>query len=101
MTDLWRTSFRRLTEEQRAWVIPLIEKNDYKNIRSLTEDRDVLELFRHYAIRKEDVNEPDENHEILKQKFEQLIRQDQFINLTLTYDFEDDAANTDATATGA
>jgi hypothetical protein len=101
VTELWRASFRRLTEEQKVWVMPLIEKNDYKNIRSLTDDRDILELFRHYSIRKEDVNEKDENHESLKQRFEQLIRQDQFINLTLTYDFEDDLANSDTKATGA
>lgn len=90
LTDLWRQTFNSLTEKERQKVLPIIESNDFRNISKVTTNKKLLELFRHYTIRRDEVRERDTNYKQLKSQFQNLIKQDQFIDLTLTYDFEDE-----------
>ena len=88
LTDMWRKSFNSLTLKERETVFPIIENNDFTNINNITKNKKLLELFRHYSIRKEDVSENDKDYKQIKSQFKKLIKNDQFIDLTLTYDFE-------------
>lgn len=89
LTDMWRKTFNSLTAKQRELALPIIEINDFSNIQQFASNKKILELFRHYTIRKDDVCEIDINYKQLKSQFRNLIKKDQFIELTLTYDFED------------
>ena len=88
ITEMWRKSFISLTEKEKIKILPIIESNDFRNIDEITTSKKLKELFRHYTIRREDVKVEDENYKLIKSQFQKLIKQDQFIDLTLTYDFE-------------
>lgn len=90
LTDMWRQTFRSLTAKEREKFLPIIESNDFHNIHKITMNKKILELFRHYTIKRDDVRDKDTNYKQLKTQFQKLIKQDQFIDLTLTYDFEDE-----------
>ena len=88
MTKQWRDLFHSLTNEEKEIAFPIIESNDFRSFAEITTNSKLRELFRHYTIKRDDVNEKDKNHKQLKTYFEKLVRDDQFIDLTLTYDFE-------------
>lgn len=90
LTEMWRKKFNSLTEKERQLVIPIIESNDFSKIDAITKNKKLLELFRHYKIRKEDVCIEDKDYKQIKTQFQKLIKNDQFMDLTLTYDFEDE-----------
>ena len=90
LTDMWRKTFNSLTPKEREIALPIIESNDFRNYEEYTTSKKLRELFRHYTIKRDDVREKDTNYKQLKTKFQKLIKQDQFIDLTLTYDFEDE-----------
>lgn len=90
LTDMWRRTFNSLTQKEKEKALPIIESNDFRNFESHTTNKKLRELFRHYTIDRNDVREKDINHKQLKIQFQKLIKQDQFIDLTLTYDFEDE-----------
>lgn len=90
LTDMWRKIFNSLTTKEREIVLPIIESNDFSKVHEITNSKKLLELFRHYKIRKEDVGEKDINYKQIKSEFRNLIKKDQFIDLTLTYDFEEE-----------
>ena len=52
-------------------------------------------IARHYTFKRDDIKaiQDDSEYKQLKQRFDKLIRQDQFIDLTLTYDFDNDEAS--------
>lgn len=88
ITQMWRELFRSLSEQEKSQVIPIIESNDFRNYREYVTSARLLELLRHYTIRKDQIEVNDLNHKQLKSQFKKLIKTDQFIDLTLTYDFE-------------
>lgn len=90
LTDMWRQTFNSLTEKEREKVLPIIKSNDFRNISEVTTNKKLLELFRHYTIKRDDVRDKDTNYKKLKTQFQKLIKEDKFIDLTLTYDFEDE-----------
>jgi hypothetical protein len=93
-TDLWRDLFRSLTPAEFEEVKPIIESNGFSNGHLKTTNPKLLELLKHYTITGYEVRKHDYEYKALKQKYDRLIKKDQFINLTLTYDFEDTVAKT-------
>jgi len=90
LTGMSRKAFNSLTPDEREFVLPIIESNDFSQVQKITSSKRLLQLFRHYNIKKEDVSEKDNDYKQLKSQFKKLIKNDQFIDLTLTYDFEDE-----------
>lgn len=88
VTKMWRETFNSLTNDEREVALPIIESNDFRNVNNITDNPKILELLRHYTIKREDVKEKDTNFKQLKSQFQKLIKENQFIDLTLTYDFE-------------
>jgi len=45
----------------------------------------ILHLLEYYTISRDD----DDEYQLLKEKYNHLVKNDQFIDLTLTYDYEE------------
>jgi hypothetical protein len=84
----WRRLYRSLSEEEKAEAHSLIELNDFKEIESKTRNQRVLQLLVHYTISREEVKKSDKEYQSIKQKFDRLVHDDPFVDLTLTYDYE-------------
>lgn len=79
----------------------LIKSNDFSNYQSKTKNKKILELLKHYTIKREDikdVKEKDLNYKKTRHYFDRLIKEDQFKDLTLTYNFEAEVAKIKRTA---
>jgi hypothetical protein len=101
MTDEWRKVYYSLTEKEKKFAFELIESNDFSDYQSKTKNKKILELLKHYTIKREDVKdvkEKDLNYKKTKHYFDRLIKEDQFKDLTLTYDFEAEVAKIKRTA---
>lgn len=101
MTDEWRKVYYSLTEKEKEFAFELIESNDFSDYQSKTKNKKILELLKHYTIKREDVKdvkEKDLNYKKTKHYFDRLIKEDQFKDLTLTYDFEAEVAKIKRTA---
>lgn len=98
-TGIWQDLFRSLTPEEFEEAKPIIDSNDFRDINSKTKNPKIREILKHYTVSKDDVKKSDKDYQKLKAKFDRLIKKDMFLNLTLTYDFEDEVARTKHTAT--
>ncbi len=50
MTDEWWNAFSSLSEQQLAFVKPIIHKNDFSNISTITSDKNIINLLKFYTI---------------------------------------------------
>lgn len=90
LTNQWRSIFRSLSEHEKELVFPIIEANDFSNYKEYITDAKLLALMEHYTIRRDGDKDKIKDSVIkrMKREFDQLIKDDKFIDLTLTYDFE-------------
>jgi len=98
-TDKWFTLFRSLSSEEFEEVKTIIEKNDFKGNFIKTKNPKLLELLNHYTISRDDVKKEDAEYKKVKNKFDKLIFNDKYLNLTITYDYEDELVNNYQNAT--
>ncbi|WP_160684295.1 hypothetical protein [Clostridium sp. C2-6-12] len=54
LTDKWWSCFSNLSSEKLEIVKPIIEKNSFLEIESLSEDSEILQLLSYYTIKRED-----------------------------------------------
>lgn len=92
-TPLWQQEYREMrTCYPDEWELAkeIIHGNqftvDILNKESLTPR--IRHFLRHYTILRGEIQRSDTEYKKLKAKFDKLIKEDQFIDLTLTYDFE-------------
>lgn len=92
-TNEWRFLFseQHLSQAEKDSAKSIIEQNDFSDLRGKTENKKILRLLEHYLVKRENVRGTDDELIKTKTQFDQLIKNDQFINLTLTYDFESPA----------
>ena len=91
MTPKWQRQFQIIKSDVILWeeAKRIIEENDFSCIEKLTKNKKIRDLLQHYQISRDDVKKSDKNYQIIKEKFDHLIETDQFIDLTLTYDYEE------------
>ncbi len=89
LTPQWKNLFYSLSEPEAIEAKKIIESNDFSDIKSKTSNRKIRKLLEHYTISRDDVKSSDKDYLELKQKYDHLINTDQFIDLTLTYDYEE------------
>ncbi len=91
LTKRWKALFYSIKENEKLWpeAKEIIEKNDFLNLSSKTKNREVLNLLEYYTITREEVKKSDSEYLELRKKFDHLIESDQFMDLTLTYDYEE------------
>lgn len=89
-TVIWENEYRALSENDRKTAHRIIERSDFSNesIEKENPSETVRHFLRHYDIMRHKLDIRDVNYEKTKAKFDTLIKSDQFIELTLTYDFE-------------
>lgn len=91
LTKRWKTLFYSIRNNQKLWpeAKDLIEKNDFLNLSVSTKNKEILNLLEYYTITREEVKKSDSEYLELRKKFDHLIESDQFMDLTLTYDYEE------------
>lgn len=52
-TDKWWKDYNNLSPEKLAILKKLVESNDFKNIKTLTNDKDILKVLKYYTITRE------------------------------------------------
>lgn len=90
-TQEWRNQYRALGAEQKQLAEEIIRSNNFSDLHLKTQSPQILALLKHYIIKKEEVGKiclADIEYRNTKKDFDILIKKDQAINLTLTYDFE-------------
>ena len=88
-TEEWKRAFGNLTERERNRAKQIIKLNDFKDIGKKTRNKKIRRLLTHYTISRNDVKREDTEREKIKEKYDRLIRDDMFVDLTLTYDHEE------------
>ncbi len=89
LTLEWQKLFRSLSVDEKNEAKKIIELNDFRDLSLKTSNKKILKILEHYTITREDVKKSDEEYTLLKNKFDHLIESDQFMDLTLTYDYEE------------
>lgn len=88
LTAKWQELFRSLTPDELVEAKFVIDTNNFTNLEQKTANPKILQLLEHYTITRADVKESDSEYLSIKNKFDHLINNDQFIDLTLTYDYD-------------
>lgn len=87
MITSWESDFKSLSEEDKDAAKKIIEDNNFSNIEALTENIKILRLLSHYKF-DNNKNIVDLEVNKMRSRFNKLIKDDMFIDLTLTHDFE-------------
>lgn len=89
-TTIWKNEYHAIRSSgnwQEAKEI--LESNDFTNIDERTTNFAIRQFLRHYQIQRSTLKNEDKQYKALKRQYDKLIKSDRFIDLTLTYDFED------------
>lgn len=87
-TQEWTRLYQSLSKDEQIEAHAIIETNDFKDFEAKTSNEKIKQLLIHYTITREEVKNSDSEYKSLKSKFDKLVREDRFIDLTLTYDYE-------------
>jgi hypothetical protein len=90
-TDIWKKEYNALRKSF-EWneAKEIIESSNFSDIDERTTNPAIREFLRHYTIQRSTLKNEDEEYRTLKKQFDNLIKSDNFIDLTLTYDFEEE-----------
>lgn len=93
-TEIWEQEYRSLSPEDKFLAHQIIEKNVFteEEVKKYSPSEEVAIFLRHYTIPRGSIDKSDAEYRKLKQQYDKLIKEDLFIDLTLTYDFESDKA---------
>jgi hypothetical protein len=88
-TAIWKDEFtNHLSNEEREEAKKIIESNDFNYIEEITTNKKVRHFLRHYKINRNNLILKNKDYKETKEKYDKLIKDDSFLELTLTYDFE-------------
>lgn len=87
-TSTWKSDFSKLNDRELSEARDIIQNNDFNHIEQNTRNKKILKLLEHYTIKYAQARKEDSERKMIKSNYKKLIREDMFINLTLTYDFE-------------
>lgn len=90
-TEIWKNDFKSLSEEEKLVAKPIIEDNDFSNYHQTIDNPKIIKLLNHYTITRNFSNSMlnrDDDYINLKRKFDKLIKTDNLLDLTLTYDHQ-------------
>lgn len=90
-SKIWRSEYKSIKNSD-LWedVKEILESNDFSNIDERVIEPVIREFLRHYQIQRNTLKNEDKEYKALKKQYDNLIKSDRFIDLTLTYDFEED-----------
>ncbi len=90
-TDIWKKEYNTI-KQSNEWeeAKAIIESSVFTDIEERTTNAAIREFLRHYQIQRSTLKHEDTEYKSLKKQFDKLIKADRFIDLTLTYDFEEE-----------
>lgn len=90
-TDIWKEEYK-LIKSSPDWdeAKSIIETNSFAHIEEITTNASVRNFLRHYQIQRGHIKGEDKEYLALKRQYDKLIQSEKFIDLTLTYDFEEE-----------
>lgn len=90
-TDIWKQEYQAIRKSEN-WeeAKEIIETSEFSRLEERTANPSILHFLRHYQIQRGTMKYEDSEYRALKEQFDNLIKTDQFIDLTLTYDFEEE-----------
>jgi hypothetical protein len=88
-TQIWRNEYN-LIRKTKNWdeARDIILSNDFTDLELKTSNPSILQFLRHYKVQRGTISKIDDEYKLLKRQYDKLIKNNQFIDLTLTYDFE-------------
>lgn len=90
-TEIWKAEYNSIRKSEH-WeeAKEIIESNNFSDIEERTVNPIIREFLRHYQIQRSTLKNEDKEYKALKKEYDKLIKSDKFIDLTLTYDFEEE-----------
>jgi len=88
LTERWRNDYYNLDNYERVVANEIIYANEFENIEILVDNPKILSLLTHYTNSRLSIIDASTEISKLRLKYNRLIREDLFKNLTLTYDFD-------------
>ena len=90
LIEVWKQQFSDLTQDELAHVLPIIYKSEFFDLK-LNDFNDKLSTFlSHYQPidTQTDIYKSKDSYSKVRQKYNKLIKDDVFLDMTLTYDFD-------------
>jgi hypothetical protein len=88
ITEQWRNDYNSLDAYELVLAKEIIHENDFSDIISKSDNVKIQRLLQHYTHAKLSIADTEVEVKKLKLKYNKLIKDDMFKNLTLTYDFD-------------
>lgn len=87
ITDQWRNDFNGLSPQELEEAKHIIEANEFDQLELKTNNPNILKVLLYYTINTKDVESEDIDTKELRRYVNELLKKDQFLELTLTYDY--------------
>lgn len=84
----WKEDFSRLNDEELTIAKEIICSNQFNVYPIKKYSNNFKKLINHYTVSRGDIEKKDFEIKKLRKRYDSLIENDMFINLTLTYDYE-------------
>lgn len=88
ITEQWRNDYNSLDTYELVLAKEIIHENDFSDAISKSDNIKIQRLLQHYTHAKLSIKETEVEVRNLRLKYNKLIKDDMFKNLTLTYDFD-------------
>jgi hypothetical protein len=88
ITEQWRNDFQSLDSFELILAKEIIHENNFIDVMLKTDNEKIIKLLNHYTYSKLSIAETEIEVRKLKLKYNKLVKDDMFKNLTLTYDFD-------------
>ena len=89
LINLWQDQFKKISNDDKTKVIKIIQTEDYKNIKLSDFNGEISQLLAHYVnVQNDTVFKQNDSYQIIRDKYQNLINEDIFLDMTLTYDYD-------------
>lgn len=89
LLELWKKQFEQLSNKDKDIVLPIIYNDEFNNFNLTGYDAKIKDLLLHYCINHDsDFYKQEEPFIEARKKYNELVSKDIFLDMTLTYDFD-------------
>ena len=94
LIKVWNEQYLALNNENKDKVSNIIKNYEYKNLKIDDFDDDHKDFMSHYILNNEhQVFKQNDSYSIVRDRYQQLIKKDVFLDMTLTYDYDNSHLN--------
>ena len=89
LLKLWENQLKEMTEEDKKIILPIIYKDDFINLDTSSYSDNIKDFLLHYTVQhSNELYKDQESYIKVRDKYNELVNQDIFLDMTLTYDFD-------------